>query len=109
MAFDEGLAERVREQLIDRSDVVEKRMFGGLAFMISGHMCCGIVNDSLMARVGPDQYSECLTQEHVSEMDFTGRPLKRMIYVAAEGVESDINLEHWINRCLKFVLSLPPK
>ena len=63
MAYDEGLAQRIREQLQDRFDVEEKKMFGGLCFMVSDHMCCGIVNDTLMARVGPDNYKQCLAKE----------------------------------------------
>ena len=75
MSFDEGLAERIREQLQDRSDVEEKKMFGGLCFMVSNHMCCGIVKDTLMARVGPDNYEGCLAEKHASEMDFTGKAM----------------------------------
>lgn len=86
MAYDEGLAERIREQFIDRTDVEEKKMFGGLCFMVSNHMCCGIVDETLMARVGPDKYDECLAMRHASEMDFTGRAMKGMVYVSPDGV-----------------------
>ena len=109
MSFDEGLAERIREQLQDRTDVEEKRMFGGLCFMVSNHMCCGIVKDTLMARVGPENYEECLTKKHVSEKDFTGKAMKGMVYVAPEGIESDYSLAKWIGICSSFVESLPPK
>ena len=109
MAFDEGLAERIREVFQNRSDVVEKKMFGGLCFMVSGNMCCGIVKDTLMTRVGPEQYEACLKKTHASEMNFTGRPMKGMIYVSPEGVESDKELQWWINACLKFVNTLPLK
>jgi len=109
MAFDEGLAERIREELQERNDVIEKKMFGGLCFMVSGNMCCGIVKDTLMTRVGPEQYETCLKKKHASEMNFTGRPMKGMIYVSPEGVESDKELKWWINTCLKFVNSLPAK
>lgn len=109
MAFDEGLAERIREELQDRNDVIEKRMFGGLCYMVSGNMCCGIVKDTLMTRVGPEQYDACLKKKHASEMNFTGRPMKGMIYVSPEGVESDKELRWWINTCLKFVNTLPAK
>lgn len=109
MAYDEGLAERVREILIERSDIVEKRMFGGLCFMVSDHMCCGILNDSLMARVGPQAYESCLKQQHAKEMDFTGKPMKGLVYVDADGIAEDSELKEWINRCLDFVLALPPK
>jgi len=109
MAFDEGLAERLREQLEDRPDVVEKKMFGGLCFMVAKHMCCGIVKDTLMARVGPDNYETCLARDHAREMDFTGKALKGMIYVAPEGFESDEDLSEWVALCIGFVELLPPK
>ena len=109
MAFDEGLAERLREVFDERSDVVEKKMFGGLCFMVSGHMCCGIVKDSLMARVGPDAYEQCLKEKHVREMDFTGKPMRGMVYVSEKGISEDEDLNVWVNRCLDFVLTLPDK
>lgn len=109
MSYDEGVAERLRDYFIDNPDVVEKKMFGGIAFMLSGHMCCGVVNDTLMARVGPDQYAEALSQPHAREMDFTGKPLNGFIYVAPEGFESDEDLHDWIQRCEKFIRSLPPR
>jgi hypothetical protein len=84
-------------------------MFGGLCFMVSDHMCCGVINDTLMARVGPKQYEECLKLKHVKEMDFTGKPLKGMVYVQAQGVADDRELERWVDRCLEFVRSLPEK
>ncbi|MCW9017950.1 MAG: TfoX/Sxy family protein, partial [Kangiellaceae bacterium] len=89
MAYDEGLAERLREHSQDHQNVEIKKMFGGLCFMVSRHMCCGIVGDTLMARVGPDKYEECLKRSHAREMDFTGRALKGMVYVSPEGIESD--------------------
>lgn len=109
MAYDEGLAERIRECFQDRCDVVEKKMFGGLCFMVSNHMCCGIVGETLMARVGPINYEDCLAEEYVSEMDFTGKSMKGMIYVSAEGVEEDSELKRWVSICTDFVESLPPK
>ena len=109
MSYDEELAERIREQFQGRTDVEEKNMFGGLCFMVSNHMCCGIVKDTLMARVGPDNYKKCLAKKHASEMDFTGRPMKGMIYVSPEGLESDKNLAMWMKFCIDFVESLPPK
>ncbi len=109
MAYDEGLAERIRDVLNDVPDVAEKKMFGGLCFMVSGHMCCGIVGDVLMARVGPEQYGPCLSLPHVREMDFTGTPLKGMVYVDSEGIAEDVDLDKWVSRCLDFVKTLPPK
>jgi len=109
MAYDEGLAQRLREQFQSRADVEEKKMFGGLCFMVSRHMCCGIVKDTLMARVGPDNYEACLKKEYASKMDFTGKPMKGMVYVSSEGIESDARLAEWVKSCLSFVEQLPLK
>lgn len=109
MAYDKGLAQRIREQLQGRPDVEEKKMFGGLCFMVSNHMCCGIMDDALLARVGPDRYDESLSKDHVTQMDFTGRPMKGFVVVEAAGLSSDSELAEWITTCLNFVKSLPPK
>jgi len=109
MPYDDGVAQRVREALIDQSDVVEKKMFGGLAFMVRGHMCCGIVGAELMVRVGPEGYESALSQPHARKMDFTGKPMKGFVYVAAAGFEDDGDLQSWVDRGLRFVTSLPPK
>ena len=109
MAYDEGLAERIQQILMDRACVLQKKMFGGLAFMLNDYMFCGVTNDELMARVGPDNYAESLAKEHVREMDFTGRSMKGYVFVAPEGVESDQELAYWVDLCAEFVLTLPPK
>lgn len=109
MAYDEGLAQRIREQLQDQAGIEEKKMFGGLCFMVSRHMCCGIVGNKLMARVGPEKYGEYLKKEFAHEMDFTGKTMKGMLYVAPEGLQSDQNLREWIGVCLDFIQTLPPK
>jgi TfoX/Sxy family transcriptional regulator of competence genes len=109
MAFDDGLAQRIREVLDDRSDIGEKRMFGGLAFIQSGNMCVGVVGDELMVRVGADAYEDSLAQPHAREMDFTGRPMRGLVYVACEGFEEDSDLEKWVTRGLDFAGSLPAK
>jgi TfoX/Sxy family transcriptional regulator of competence genes len=109
MAYDEHLAARAREILTRRLEVEERKMFGGLAFLVRGSMCCGISGDRLMARIGRGAYEEALSEEHVQPMDFTGRPLKGFVYVESAGVESDDALQSWIDRCLSFVLTLPPK
>ena len=75
MAYDEGLAQRLRDFFHERSTVVEKKMFGGLCFMVGGHMCCGVVKERLMLRVGPARYQQALSQVGCHEMDFTGRPM----------------------------------
>ena len=109
MAYDEGVAERLRDVFHARPDIEEKKMFGGIAFMHGGNMCCGIVDDMLMARVGPEAYAEALQQPHAREMDFTGKALKGFVYVAAEGFTEDKQLREWIEKCLSFTSSLPPK
>ena len=96
MAYDEGLVERLREIFEDRRDVNEKKMFGGIAFMVRGHMCCGVVGETLMARIGPDEYDQALNKKHVREMDFTGKPMKGFIYIDPEGFESDQDLRYWV-------------
>tara|TARA_R110001599_G_scaffold353795_2_gene597970 strand:- start:115383 stop:115649 length:267 start_codon:yes stop_codon:yes gene_type:complete len=77
--------------------------------MISGHMCCGIVGEMLMARVGPDSYEECLQQKYAQEMDFTGKFMKGMVYVLPEGIESDVSLFGWVGMCESYVKNLPLK
>ena len=109
MAFDEGVAQRIREVLGDRPDIAEKKMFGGIAFMHSGNMCCGVVGGVLMARVGPDAYADALRRPYTREMDFTGRALKGFVYVDPAGFDEDSELRKWINLCLAFTGSLPAK
>lgn len=92
MAYDEDLAERLHDYFERRDDVEVKKMFGGLCFMVSSHMCCGIVGDTLMARIGPDAYDECLTKKYAREMDFTGKAMKGMVFVAPEGIAEDADL-----------------
>ena len=84
-------------------------MFGGLAFMLNGHMFVGILGDRLMARVGPDAYETSLRKPHVGVMDFTGRPMRGYVYVSPPGFGSNEDLEGWVEHCASFVLSLPPK
>jgi len=109
MAYDEGVAHRVREFLAGRIGIAEKKMFGGIAFMHAGNMCCGIVGDVLMARVGPEAYADALDRPHARVMDFTGKPLTGFVYVDPPGFAEDDQLGEWIDRCLAFTSSLPPK
>ncbi len=109
MAYDDGLAARIGEVLIDQPGVVERKMFGGLAFMVQGHMCCGVIGDEMMLRVGPKRYEQVLARDGAREMDFTGRPMKGMVTVACEGLIEDNQLAEWISFGLNFVTSLPPK
>jgi TfoX/Sxy family transcriptional regulator of competence genes len=100
MSYDEKLAMRLRSMLSIRDDVVEKKMFGGLCFMVSGSMCCGLTKTDFMVRVGLAQYEEALAEPHARPMDFTGRPLKGMVYVAPEGLRTDAALASWLRRGL---------
>ena len=108
MAYDEGLAQRIRE-ILGRARVTEKRMFGAVAFLSRGHMFAGIVGDTLMARIGPKLYADALREPHVREMDFTGRPMKGYVFVEPPRIEQDDALERWIVTSRTFVRSLPPK
>ena len=109
MAYDQGVAERVRELLADEHGLTEKRMFGGLAFLVKGNMCVGVVKDKLMVRVGPDAYDRLLKQPHARKMDFTGRPMKGFLYVSPAGFESDEDLGRWVAHGKAYVGTLPDK
>jgi TfoX/Sxy family transcriptional regulator of competence genes len=109
MAFDEQLADRIRALTRDRPDIAERKMFGGLAFLVRGHMCCGIVGSDLMVRVGPDAFEDALANAHVRPMDFTGRPSKGMVYVAPAGMRTASALRKWIERGLRFAETLPAR
>lgn len=109
MAYDERLAERVREAIGDLPGLVEKKMFGGVGYLISGNMACGVNEDNLIVRVGPTQYEAALTEPHARPFDLTGRPMKGWIYVDPEGHEMQADLERWVQQGIEFALSLPPK
>ena len=109
MAHDEGLAQRIRERLDEQSGLSERKMFGGLAFLVNGNMAVGVVKDELMVRVGPDGYAAALTQPHARPMDFTKRPMKGFVFVAALGLEEDADLARWVERGVRLAASLPPK
>jgi len=102
VAYDDGLAQRVREALEGIRSVEEKRMFGGLAFMVRGSMCVGVVGRELMVRVGPEAYAETLRRPHARPMDLTGKPLRGFVYVAAAEIASDAGLGQWLERALAF-------
>jgi hypothetical protein len=91
-----------------RTDVVEKKMFGGLCFMVGGAMCCGLTKTDFIVRVGPEGYDDALAQPHARPMDFTGRPLKGMVYVRPEGIRTDAALARWVRRGLVFLLGSAP-
>ncbi len=109
MAYDEALAARVRAALAGVRGLEEKRMFGGLCFLLRGHMACGIVGATLMVRVGPEVYAAALREPHARVMDFTGRPLRGMVYVDPAGLASDDVLRAWVARGRDYAACLPPK
>ena len=109
MAYDEGLSQRIRELLADQPGIDEKKMFGGLAFMVNGNMSVGVTSSDLMVRVGPDNYDTALKEPHARPMDFTGKPLRGFVYVDTKGYESDAGLAKWVNKGVDFALSLPAK
>jgi TfoX/Sxy family transcriptional regulator of competence genes len=109
MAFNEALAERIRQRLARRKNVEEKKMFGGVGFLLNGNLLMGVWKDSLIARVGADEGEQALKEPHVSEFDITGRAMKGWVLVAPEGVEADDELSGWVQRAVKFVGNLPAK
>ena len=109
MAFDEGLAERIRELTGSDPSMSERKMFGGLCFMSGGSMSFGVLGSEIMVRVGPDAYAEALQLPHAREMDFTGRSMRGMVYVDPDGISEDDDLEAWLLRGLSYARSLPPK
>lgn len=110
MAYDEGLAERLRETYADIPYVHEKKMFGGLAFMVDGNMSCGVMSDGqLMVRVGPTLYADALARPYARPMDFTGRKMTGFVIVDEQGLVEDEDLRDWVQLSLQFVQSLPPK
>jgi TfoX/Sxy family transcriptional regulator of competence genes len=108
MAYDEALANRVRDVFGPDSDLSERKMFGGIAFMLRGHMCCGVVGDELMLRLGPELAAEALRKPQVRPMDFTGRPMKGMVYVAPAGLRGRA-LRAWVEKAAAHARSLPAK
>lgn len=110
MPYDEQLAERVRAALAEegaRSD--ERKMFGGIAFMVRGHMAIGITRNELMVRTGPDAYERALKQKHARVMDFTGRVMKGMVLVGAEGVARKSDVTRWVKLALAHNATEPVK
>jgi TfoX/Sxy family transcriptional regulator of competence genes len=109
VAYDEGLAERVREVLEENPNIKEKKMFGGLAFMLSGNMACGLIKEDLIVRVGAENYEKTLGKPHAHKMEFTGRAMKGFVMVDAEGCEDDKALAKWVKQGVDYARSLPAK
>lgn len=107
--YDKNTAERVRQILAGQRDVVEKRMVGGLSFMVNGNMACGVTSTALMVRVGPEAYEQALAQPYVRPMTFAGRPLRGYVCVDPAGYQTDTALAAWVQRGVAFVATLPTK
>ena len=104
MAYDHFLADRVKNILEEKgSSFEEKKMFGGLCYMVDGKMCIGVESEKLMARIGPDAYEAALQKPGCEEMNFTGRPLKGFVYILPEAIDTDQDLEYWVQLCLDFM------
>ena len=109
MAFDEGLAHIVREVLAEMQGFDEKKMFGGLCFLVHGNMACGILNNDLIVRVGPADYEACLQLPNTRKFDITGRPMKGWVMVAVDDLASEEDILAWVGKGVDFSLTLPPK
>jgi TfoX/Sxy family transcriptional regulator of competence genes len=108
MAYDEQLAARVRTLLADRTDVSERKMFGGLTFMIGGNMCCGVNGKELIVRLDPDGEDEALARPHARPMDFTGRAMRGFITIRPDGLKGG-RLNRWVQAAVARAESLPSK
>ncbi len=109
MPYNEELATLVQVALGPLAGLTEKKMFGGLAFMLNGNMCVGVTNDDLMVRVGPQNQEKLLGLPHARPMDFTGRPMKGFVFVGLEGTQEAESLKEWVGRGVGFAETLPKK
>ncbi len=109
MVYNEALAARVRAVLGEREDMVEKRMFGGVGYLVHGNMACGVHGDRVIVRVGPEAYEHALAEPDTHPFDLTGRPMTGWITVGPEGYASDAALAEWVRRGVAFSLTLPAK
>jgi TfoX/Sxy family transcriptional regulator of competence genes len=109
VAYDKELADRVREQLSARADVSERKMFGGIAFMVAGNMACGVLGENLIVRLGDEEGEKALKEDGVREFDFTGRPMKSIVYVSPDRTSDDDRLAEWVEAGADYAASLPAK
>ena len=110
MAYDEALAVRMRKAFAGRGiDVIEKKMFGGLSFMVAGNMCCGVIKDEMMVRVGQSGHDDAMALPHTRIMAMGERPMEGWVLVGREGFASDADMEAWVQRGLDYVATLPAK
>lgn len=106
MVYDEKLANRVRKSLKGKRNITEKKMFGGIAFLLNGKMFCGVIKNDLVIRTGPQYYEEALTKPHARPMDFTGKPMRGFLYVGSNGCKTEKTLSAWINSGIDYVTFL---
>ena len=109
MVFDANLADRIRSRLSRRRGIVEKKMFGGVGFLLNGNMLVGVWKDSLIVRIGPAPYEAALREPFVREFDITGRAMNGWVMVEREGIDDEASLSDWIDLAQKFVKTLPHK
>ncbi len=110
MSFDTKIADRIRKKLGKRKGLTEKKMFGGIAFMVNGNMCCGVHRDKMIVRVDPEETDVVLKEKHTRIFDLSGgRPMKGWILVQQKGVATDSALAKWVGVGLKYASSLPAK
>ena len=109
MTYDEGVAERVRTVLDGQTGISEQRSFGGLSILLNRNMCCGVLNDELVVRVGSNAYDDAVERPHTRPMDFMGRPMRGWVYVAPDGFNEDADLDRWVALGVAFASSLPVK
>jgi TfoX/Sxy family transcriptional regulator of competence genes len=108
MAYNEKLAERIRSQLND-TPFIEKKMFGGIGFLLNGNMACGVNQDNLIVRINPEKQNTLLKKPHAKPFDLTGKPMKGWLVVEADGVKTAKQLSAWVKEGTDFALTLPPK
>jgi hypothetical protein len=109
VAYDENLGARIRALMADREGVTERKMFGGLAFMVDDRMAVGVIGDELMVRVGPEAHAEALARPHVRPMDFSGRPMQGYVYVGPAGISADAELADWVGAGADYAATQPPR
>jgi TfoX/Sxy family transcriptional regulator of competence genes len=109
MAYDEGLAQRIRERVEAMPSLSEMKAFGGLSFLVNGNMAVGVIKNELMVRVGPEKFDDAVASPHARPFDMTGKPLKGWILVAPQGYAEDQDLDRWIEQGVAFAQTLPPK
>jgi hypothetical protein len=109
VAYDQGLAQRIREIIAEQPGLEEKTMFGGVGFLLHGNMAVEVNKEELIVRTGPENFDELVAKPHVRPFDITGRPMSGWVMVAASGYEADEDLQAWVQAGVGFALSLPPK